>query len=92
MADLFESLPTDREVLERAYGIPNGPVGIYLEPCIAGYLNSAPGFDEAAFLARPSLFETLDATTIERSKITITKTGKTALNYLEGDEYISNAS
>jgi hypothetical protein len=81
--DIFKSLPTNREVFDEYYGTNLGPVGIHLEPAIAGFPNNAPEFDEAAFLARPPLSEDFDATKLRGSKVTVIKSaGHTAVSGL----------
>jgi hypothetical protein len=68
--DLFKGLPSDRDVIARAYRSDEGPVGIHLEPAIAGWV-TADSIDEHAFLRRRSGLEDVDLSNLERSKIRI---------------------
>jgi hypothetical protein len=64
--DEFDELPSNEEVFREYFGVPDGPEGIYLEPLIAGW-PSANSINIERFHSRPSVMETLDMSTLQRT-------------------------
>lgn len=70
--EAFENLPSNEDILAEAYRSPSDPVGIHLEPALAGW-PSSNGLDEESFLQRRPIFAEFDVTRIERSRVRVVR-------------------